>query len=106
MARHKGAARPGAPVRHVLPKGCLLIMPAKPPNVTPAPLIDLLPGGAIAIQFPGSGAYLRINPTGTVEPLITDATPTFEEVTIAAHVLRQGDSVVQAAVLTQWRAAA
>lgn len=82
------------------------IMPAELSHVTPAPLIDLLSDGSLAIQFPGSGAYLRINPTGTVEQLITDAIPTFEEVLLAARALRRGDSVTQAAVLTQWRAAA
>lgn len=82
------------------------IMPAKPSDVTPAPLIDLLPGGGLAIQFPGSGACLRINPPGKVELSFTSAKPTFEEIELAISELLRGDDVVRVAVLTQWWAAA
>jgi hypothetical protein len=80
------------------------IMPVNTQDVTLNPLMDLV-HGSLAVQFPSSGAYLRIDPTGQVEPGITDILPTADEIVKAARILRSADDVVRAAGLTQWWAA-
>ena len=80
-------------------------MPAEPPDVTPAPLIDTVCGD-VAIQFDVSGASVRVDAAGNVTLVITDIKPTAREIETAGRILRAAGETVRAVGLEKWAEAA